>query len=102
MVFSQNSRSQKINDKQRNSNNVPKETVGTIPRSKNLISFLFFSSVVQLQKLVSSQPNYNVKRLVARTTNVCNGAAGTHIFFGSATGPLELALGTVATRGGGV
>jgi hypothetical protein len=27
---------------------------------------------------------------------------GTHIFFGSATGPLELALGTVPTRGGGV
>jgi hypothetical protein len=25
-----------------------------------------------------------------------------HIFFGSATGPLELALGTVPTRGGGV
>jgi hypothetical protein len=47
-------------------------------------------------------PNYNVKRLVARTTNMCNSAAGTHIFFGSATGQLELALGTVATRGGGV
>jgi hypothetical protein len=31
---------------------------------------------------------------------MCNSAAGTHIFFDSATGPLELALGTVATRGG--
>jgi hypothetical protein len=30
---------------------------------------------------------------------MCKGAEGTHIFFGSATGPLELALGTVATRG---
>jgi hypothetical protein len=45
---------------------------------------------------------YNVKRLVARTTNMCKSAAGTHIFFGSATGPLELALGTVPTRDGGV
>jgi hypothetical protein len=33
---------------------------------------------------------------------MCNGAVGTHISFGSATGPLELALGAVATRGGGV
>jgi hypothetical protein len=33
---------------------------------------------------------------------VCKGAVGTHIFFGSATGPLELALGTVPTRGGSV
>jgi hypothetical protein len=48
-----------------------------------------------------SLPNYNVKRLVAWTTNMCNGAVGMHIFFGSATGPLELALGTVPTRGGG-
>jgi hypothetical protein len=32
---------------------------------------------------------------------MCNGAVGMHIFFGSATGPLELALGTVPTRGGG-
>jgi hypothetical protein len=45
---------------------------------------------------------YNVKRLVARTKNMCKSAAGMHIFFGSATGPLELALGTVPTRGGGV
>jgi hypothetical protein len=33
---------------------------------------------------------------------MCDSAGGTHIFFGSATSPLELALGTVATRGGGV
>jgi hypothetical protein len=45
-------------------------------------------------------PNYNVKRLVARTINMCNIAAGMHIFFGSATDPLVLALGNVATRGG--
>jgi hypothetical protein len=50
--------------------------------------------------IYSPLPNYNVKRLVARTINMCKGAAGTHIFFGSATGPLELTLGTVATRGG--
>jgi hypothetical protein len=30
---------------------------------------------------------------------MCKSAADTHIFFGSATGPLELALGTVPTRG---
>jgi hypothetical protein len=46
--------------------------------------------------------NYRVKRLVARTENMCKSAAGMHIFFGSATGPLELKLGNVATRGGGV
>jgi hypothetical protein len=45
---------------------------------------------------------YNVKPHVARTINMSNSAAGTHIFFGSATGPLELALGTGPTRGGGV
>jgi hypothetical protein len=33
---------------------------------------------------------------------MCKSAAGTHIFFGSATGPLELTLGSVPTRGGGV
>jgi hypothetical protein len=33
---------------------------------------------------------------------MCSVAEGTHIFFGSAMGPLELALGTVPTRGGGV
>jgi hypothetical protein len=33
---------------------------------------------------------------------MCKSAVGTHIFFGSATGPLDLALGTVATLGGGV
>jgi hypothetical protein len=33
---------------------------------------------------------------------MCKSAEGTHIFFGSATGPLELKLGTVATRAGGV
>jgi hypothetical protein len=46
--------------------------------------------------------NYKGKRLVARTENMCKCAAGTHIFFGSATGPLDLALGTVPTRGGSV
>jgi hypothetical protein len=49
-----------------------------------------------------SSSNYNIKQLVARTKNMCNSAAGTHIFCGSATGLLELALGTVPTRGGGV
>jgi hypothetical protein len=57
---------------------------------------------ITIFKNSSPLPNYNVKRLVARTINMCKSAAGTHIFFGSATGPLELALGTVATRGGGV
>jgi hypothetical protein len=33
---------------------------------------------------------------------MCKSAAGTHIFFGSAMGPLDLALGTVPTRAGGV
>jgi hypothetical protein len=33
---------------------------------------------------------------------MCNSAVGTHIFFGSATGPLELKLGTVPTPGGSV
>jgi hypothetical protein len=48
-------------------------------------------------------PNYNVKRLVARTKNMCEKLPkATHIFFGTATGPLELALGTVPTRGGRV
>jgi hypothetical protein len=50
----------------------------------------------------ASSSNYNGKRHVARTRNMCNGAAGTHIFFGSAMGPLDLALGTVPTRAGGI
>jgi hypothetical protein len=44
-------------------------------------------------------PNYKGKRHVARTRNMCKGAVGTHVFFGSAMGPLDLALGTVPTRG---
>jgi hypothetical protein len=32
---------------------------------------------------------------------MCSGAVGTHIFFGSAMGRLELKLGNVATRAGG-
>jgi hypothetical protein len=33
---------------------------------------------------------------------MCKGAVGTHVFFGSAMGSLDLALGTVPTRAGGV
>jgi hypothetical protein len=48
-------------------------------------------------------PNYKGKRHVARTINMCDELPkAVHIFFGSAMGPLDLALGTVATRAGGV
>jgi hypothetical protein len=48
-------------------------------------------------------PNYNRKRHVARTTNMCNKLPkAVHIFFSSTMGPLNLALGTVPTRDGGV
>jgi hypothetical protein len=48
-------------------------------------------------------PNYKGKRHFARTTNMCDKLPkAVHIFFGSAMGPLDLALGTVATRAGGV
>jgi hypothetical protein len=47
------------------------------------------------------QSNYKGKRHVARTTNMCDKLPkAVHIFFGSAMGPLDLALGTVPTRGG--
>jgi hypothetical protein len=60
-------------------------------------------SATSLSLSIISSSNYNVKRLVARTINMCEKLPkAMHIFFGSATGPLELALGTVATRGGGV
>jgi hypothetical protein len=52
---------------------------------------------------VTSLPNYKGKRHVARTRNMCDRLPkAVHIFFGSAMGPLDLALGTVATRAGGV